>query len=220
MSIEAFMNKLASDREVSNYDILQERMRLQLAAMDSDEIASRTGLPREGNLLHLQLLNQSYEANLSTGELSCPNGAPVSANAAMIIYDLLGYSARDAFPSGQYTQLQNLAGTHTSSTYAGHGFFERVGPKLDACPERLTEVLERLGGEPYGKGDISYRIPVFKDLMLQLTLWHADDEFPASFLVMPDKNTLSYLHYETVWYLAIHITDTILSGMKNADSIE
>lgn len=210
MSIEAYMNNRVTKREGSNYDILQERMRLQLASMDSDEIASRTGLPRQGDILHLQLLNVHYEVNLKDGTISCPNGEKVAPNAAMIIYDLLGYSARDAFPTGQYTQLQNLAGTHTASTYAGHGFFERIAPELDACPERLVQACERLGGEPYGKGDISFRIPVYKDLKIQVAFWHSDDEFPASYIIMPDKNTLSYLHYETIWYLATHLTNVIM----------
>ena len=68
--------------------------------------------------------------------------------------------------------------------------------------DQLEKNCLRIGGIPFGKGDISFKIPVFKDLCIVVAFWEADEDFPPQLQIKPDTNTLDYMRYETIWYMA------------------
>jgi hypothetical protein len=80
---------------------------------------------------------------------------------------------------------------------------------FDAHTQQLVRACEQLGGTPEHHGDVSYRLPVFDFLPVLLQFWKSDEEFPASLQFMWDKNVLSYLHYETTFYVVSHILERI-----------
>ena len=83
--------------------------------------------------------------------------------------------------------------------------------------EELRAACEALGGTPWGKGDVSYMIPLYRGLQFVFSFWNSDDEFPASASVLFDSNSLKYMHYETLWYCLGHIFSRIKEEMEKAE---
>ena len=46
---------------------------------------------------------------------------------------------------------------------------------------------------------------MFPFLPVQLRFWDADEEFPAQLRFLWDRNTLKFLHFETVYYVIGHL---------------
>lgn len=62
-------------------------------------------------------------------------------------------------------------------------------------------------------GDVSFLLPVFDFFPVWFQFWDADEEEPASLRFLWDQQTLRYLHYETLWYIMMHILDQLLKGI-------
>ena len=65
-------------------------------------------------------------------------------------------------------------------------------------------------------GDMSFRFPVFDGLTVILKFYHSDEEFPASAILLWDSNTLQYIFYETVFYIAGFLIHSILEIMERS----
>ena len=64
------------------------------------------------------------------------------------------------------------------------------------------------------KHDIAYRLDLFPFLPIRLQFWQADEEFPASFQLHWDMNTLDFVHYETTYYIAGHLYSRLRELME------
>lgn len=58
-------------------------------------------------------------------------------------------------------------------------------------------------------GDIGFQFPLFVYLSVILKFYHSDEDFPASITQLGDKNLLRYIYYETVFYIAGFLLDSI-----------
>lgn len=197
----------------SNYEILAEEARKRFSSMDMDEIRQRTGIDPQEGAFRIGLLGREYAVSADDGTVTGNDGAPAGHTVSMILYDLLGYSEKGANPSGEYTQVQNLAKVVSTVKYAGQGMHDRTAQDIDGKDEKLIAACEALGGTPWGKGDVSYMIPLYRDLKFVFSFWNSDDEFPASANVLFDDNSLQYMHYETLWYCIGHIFSRITEEM-------
>ena len=57
--------------------------------------------------------------------------------------------------------------------------------------------------------DLAFVIPVFGSFSTLLRLWLPDDEFPAQLQFLWDQNALSFVHYETIFYIMIHVINRL-----------
>lgn len=71
--------------------------------------------------------------------------------------------------------------------------------------ETVPPVVRAMGGVSGGKGDVTYRVPMFPfpDVMLQY--WDSDDEFPAPLQLFVDDRMTDFMHCETVWLALSHM---------------
>ena len=214
MSIEAYMKNNLNGKGVSNYEIMAEEGRKRFASMDMKEITARTGVPLEDGFFRLSFLGQEYRVFAKDGSISDTEGKPADHNVSMILYDLLGYAEEGARASGEYTQVQNLSKVISTVKYAGEGMYDEHARRMDGKEQQLSAACRSLGGEPWGKGDVSYRIPMYRDLSVVFSFWSSDDEFSASASVLFDLNSLQYMHYETLWYCIGHIFSSIEKLMQ------
>lgn len=217
MSTENIFSSTLRGGKISNYEIMAEESRKRFAAMDMEEVVRRTGISQEDGFFRIVFLGREYAVCAKTGTVTETDGAPVDYSVSMILYDLLGYSEEGACPSGEYTQVQNLAKVVSAVKYAGQGMFERQAQRLDGRDQQLAAACEVLGGTPWGKGDISYIIPLYRDLRFVFSFWDSDDEFAASASILLDSNSLQYMHYETLWYCLGHIFSRIEEEMTRID---
>lgn len=209
------MNNISNKENRTNYEILVEEARRQFSSMDMVEVLNRTGIVPQDGYFRIRLLGRGYAVSAEDGTVTRDDGEPSGTTVPMILYDLLGYSEKGACPSGEYTQVQNLARVVSTVKYAGQGMHDRNAQGMDGKDEQLKAACEKLGGTPWGKGDVSYMIPLTGDLKFVFSFWNSDDEFPASASVLFDKNSLQYMHYETLWYCLGHIFSRIKEEMEN-----
>ena len=201
----------------SNHEILAEEARILFSSMDMQEVRQRTGIEPQDGAFRLELLGRRYSVSTSDGKVTCDDGTPAGHNVSMILYDLLGYSEKGAAPSGDYTQVQNLARVVSTVKYAGQGMYDKTAQSMDGRDNELRAACEALGGTPWGKGDVSYMIPLYRGLQFVFSFWNSDDEFPASASVLFDQNSLQYMHYETLWYCLGHIFSRIKEEMEKTE---
>ena len=62
---------------------------------------------------------------------------------------------------------------------------------------------------------MAYELPLFPFLPLILRFWEADEDFPASMQVLVDKNTLDYLHYETLMFALSHLMTRLVEESRS-----
>jgi len=213
MSIEAFVRKKGN-----NYTLMQSRAALLLAEHDLKAAAARLGLVCNDSHVYLQLFDLPCRVRLTDGYAECAEAGTFRAaefGAAMILFDLLGYTTENARPADDYALLRSFSRVQNARSYAGEGMFADAERDFDRQFALLKPACEALGGVPFGKGDASYRIPLFKDLHMVFSFWRSDEDFPASLGLRFDANTLQYMHYETMWYAAFLCIHRISAHFQN-----
>lgn len=192
----------------SNYDQMLETAQELFLAYDQAAMVEKFHLDGDDTYLYLTCIGRPYRIERRTGALQWLDGAGQSHaagfNDGMTIYDILCYSRPDCRLSGQYGPINSVASSyHTSGL--GDALFADDAAFFAARPEALVRACQALGGRPEGRGDIAYRLEVFPFFPVRVQFWQADEDFPASLQLHWDMNTLSFLHYETTYYLAGHL---------------
>ena len=83
-------------------------------------------------------------------------------------------------------------------------FTKKAAALFDGHLSELKTACEKLGGIPEKRmagADITCRIPVTHFFPVLLQFWEGDDEFPPKLQLMWDRNAISFLHFETTFYL-------------------
>ena len=220
--------KKENERQLSNHEITKLRVMSGITEYDIPKAIRQFGLVSDVQYLYVDYMTRHYRIDKKSGMTEWSaypwGGAADYAsvyeagfNEILTIFDVLFYSREDARLCGEYTLMQNLSQVQTGEIYAGKGGFQKYEKYWDGKEDLLSEGCRRLGGIPAGKGDVSYKIPVFQwtdptqkktalqqiDVILQF--WRSDEEFPASFNFLFDKNLLQFMHYETTWYVISHL---------------
>ena len=124
-----------------------------------------------------------------------------SNGLAMTFYDILCYGKKDAHSTGDFINLNSLVTMISAAGNPGKGMFQAYEEPFDERSEALEEALIRLGGHQEGKGDIAYEFPLFPFMNIRFQLWHEDEDFPPQIETYVDTGILSFMHFETVWYM-------------------
>lgn len=194
---------------MSNYDVMKRNGAERFLTYDAKRIIDRLGLRTDETYLYMDFVSRTYRIRLATGmcERDAMNGGFEEAgfNEAMTIYDLLCHTEDPIRLSGEMIPMESLSTVQNAVSYAGEGSFRQLERKLDGHEAALAAACEALGGVRQGKGDVSYCIPVFGPVSLQISFWSADEDFPASLKVYCDRDLTRYMYYETLWYLMGHV---------------
>ena len=103
--------------------------------------------------------------------------------------------------SGQWCPLASLQVTHSSPSDK-----LSIGPyskKFSGCAEQLREVCETLGGEFMSvpaSADVCYKLPFFSFFPIIFQFWDGDEEFEPQIMLLWDKCSLDFMHFETLYY--------------------
>ncbi len=203
-------------QQVSNYDKQSEDARGIFLTLDQEHIIQKLDLPHDADFLYLQMLDEAFRISRKTGEVEKTLAAD-AANAkavwerektfetVMTLYDLLGYSKEHRCLSGEWcpvNALQVVGGPGTDSLYSSYAEF--YSGKVDA----LNEACRKIGGQKLAvpaSADANYQVQVFPFFPAVFQFWDGDEEFPPKVSVLWDRNALSYLHFETIYYAQHHI---------------
>lgn len=203
---------------MSNYELMKRRMAVEFLKYDQGRMIERFSLENDPDYLYLAFVSRSYRIARSDGRIEWGKDgftAPVEAgyNEAMTIYDVLCCAKEGCSLSGEFVDMNRLSAVRSSGTVGG-GMFQDQADFFDSRAEALARACERLGGVPFGRADVSYRLPLFSFFPIILQFWNSDDEFPAGIHFLFDKNALQYMRFETTWFAVSHLLKRIEEEME------
>ena len=197
-------------RSESNYDIQTGQAQRLFLTFDQAEIQQDFGLRCDGQFLYINFVCREYAILRTTGEIFlADDGSKAGFNEVLSIFDMLCKGQGRPVLSGSWESLSRLGGF----IGAGHSNSSMLDPYTAAFTGKtreLTQACLALGGKPMKTGDVSFLLPVFDFFPVWFQFWDGDEEEPASLRFLWDKNTLRYLHYETLWYIMMHILQQLL----------
>lgn len=204
----------------SNYEKAKKRTQETFLEYDQEEMIRRFGLRADEEFLFFEFSGLGCRVRRDNGLVECEDVSrsgyyEADFNAAMTVYDLLCWSKPDAKAGGEYVNMSSLHALSGAASAPSSGrLYGRFADAFDHKDGQLLEALKKLGGTPAEKGDAAAILTVFSDLKVLVRFWDSDEEFPSDLQLLWDKNVLSYIHYETVWYAGFTICERLLALMN------
>ena len=197
----------------SNYEKMAAEARTLFLTMDQSAMLARWDLEHDDDYLYVPFMGERLRIHRRTGEVSSlepPEAyhSPDQVNETMVLFDLLTHSEKRPRATGKWASISSLGGI----IGAGHDrnlSHEATAAKFAGDPEGLRAACERVGGQPLGRADVGYVVPVFHDFATWFQFYDGDDEFPATITYLFDENALQYMHYETLWYVMNALADRL-----------
>lgn len=200
-------NKTTMKNIKSNYDLQLDSARNIFLQYDQDFIIKKFQLQANDSWIYLEYFHTPCRINRKTGEieefLSNDWKLCKTFGTIMTIYDLLCYSQGESIPSlsGQWCTVGNFVMTGVQDTSP---FTKKFASLFNGRMTELKEACEAIGGiiQPRMAGaDVTCIFPVTSFFPVLLQFWDGDEEFNPKVVLLWDKNTIQFLHFETTFYL-------------------
>ena len=188
---------------------------------DQDKIIRRYELLADEHWIYLDYLDASYRISRENGKIeeqqkeNCWKECR-SYDTVMTIYDLLCYAKGDTAPVlyGAWQTLENFAVGSSPGTGA---FTKKYAKQFRNSAEKLKAACKKLGGimqKPMARADVTCLIPVTSFFPVLLQFWDGDEEFDPELVLLWDKNSNQFLHFETMFYLQGDLLDRIKNKLE------
>lgn len=191
----------------SNYDLQVDVGRRLFLQYDQQALIRKFHLKADENWLFLTYLHTPFRICRQSGavqeQLAGIWQECRSFSTVMTVYDLLCFPREEPLPplSGQWCTVGNFVVTGVTNT---EPFTKKYAARFDPHPEKLKAACQSLGGTllPRMAGaDVTCRFQVTEHFPVLLQFWHSDEEFPAKLMLLWDRHTDLFLHFETTFYL-------------------
>lgn len=191
----------------SNYDLQVDIGKRIFLDYDQEMLIRKFRLRSDSRWLYLNYLNTPCRISRSDGRIEEQTAGGWrecrSFDTVMTIYDLLCYHRGDTPPVllHSWCTVGTFIVTGVQNT---DGFTRKYAALFDGRTEQLKDACRRLGGvlrKPLAGADVTCCFPVTDFFPVLLQFWEGDDEFPPKLLLLWDRNTDSFLHFETTFYL-------------------
>ncbi|MHB0999435.1 MAG: DUF3786 domain-containing protein [Armatimonadota bacterium] len=197
------------------YDMAIER----LASADPIEITRRseTEYLSDRSGIRLVYLGHPYLIELPSGsvrKLDSDDEVSLPTRVLLLNYIL---SANRQRPTGEYMAFREIPG---AATYEPSFTKRSVNPLVRTFgdkPDLLLAAGEKMGGHRADVADAGITIPVLPLLPVTYGIWHGDDEFPASGVILFDSSARRMLSGEC---LVVAASNGVYELMKVARSID
>lgn len=195
----------------SNYEIMKHRMRDVFAQKDLVLAAEKWNLVINAKNIYVRFIARDYAVNVENGIiLRADDGTEADYNEAMTLYDILSREPALAFK--KYVSIDSLSSL--KSTFGRNNIFDSIKGTFDHQEPELARACEKLGGVPFGKSDVGYKLPVFQELSVILQFWSSDDEFEPELKLLCDQNIMSFMKYETMMFMLSHLINRLCEEMQ------
>ncbi len=212
--------KKPTSAQPSNYEIMRDRMELEFAQHDQQEMIRKFSLRQDADFLYIPMLGRDYRIHRDTGRVErCTEGGYVHAdyNESMILFDMLAWSRPDCRLAGQFVPLDGLKGVVRSASPAA-GVFARLADPFGGRTELLARACLALGGTPGTVGDVASTLPLFTFFPVVLQFWDGDEDFGPVLKFMWDQNATDFMHYETICFAVSHIARRLRETMAELEA--
>lgn len=207
-----------SKEKLTNYDKMKYAMAEEFVKYDQEKMIRKFQLEIDRDWLYIDFVGRKYRISRQSGQVEWSNDQFLSVyeadyNEAMTIYDVFCNEKEEHHLAHEFVTLQSLTKIQSGNLSNSSGFFQQTANGFNGKVDRLKEACIKLSGKPLEKGDAAYELPLFSFLPVILRFWEADEEFPASLQILVDKNTLDYMHYETLMFALSHLFHRIKGEM-------
>lgn len=202
---------------MDNYDLQVDIGKRIFLAYDQERIIQKFRLDADEQYIYLTYLNTPCRISRQGGGIEERNGDLWQEcrdyGTVMTVYDLLCYHKGETAPalSNQWCAVGTFVVTGVTKT---DGFTRKYANLFDGRLDVLKGAVQKLGGvllEPLAGADLTCKIPVTSFFPVLLQFWEGDEEFPPKMLILWDRNTDRFLHFETTFYLQ----GDLLNRLKN-----
>ena len=199
---------------MDNYLLSRDRAQDHFLRFDQEDIIRAWDLKSDEESLYVTFLGRPYRVCRRTGRVTrLWDGAQAGYEEVLSIFDLLCHEGSDKTLAGEFAPVNSLRG-RPRTVGVGTDFHAGAAADFDRDPASFREACLALGGEAVPMGDMGFRFPVFQDMTVILKFYHGDAEFPPSLTLLWDANTLRYMYYETVFYVAGVLLESIGEKMN------
>ena len=200
---------------------------------DRKAIKDKFQLESDEEYIYIQLLDRMYRVSGKDGAVetaisnvnetqenrekasACGYEPCLDYNVVMTIYDVLCYSKEKPKLAGEWCPLQNLQVTLSSPD--ADTFTQKYAGHFSGKSARLLEACRGIGGrkpEISAGADVCWEFDVFPFFPVQLRFWEKDEEFPPQIRLLWDKNSLKYMHFETLYYVMHLLLDHLRKSIR------
>ena len=188
---------------------------------DQDALIRKYKLKNDKEYLYLKYLGTEYRINRRNGAVAYKKKEEWLVcevyTTVMTIYDFLCCSGAKMLPplTGQWQPVGAFVKTGSSPSAAV--FAEKYEKAFSGKVESVRQACLCLGGKVQNRlagADLTVEIPVIEEFSVLFQFWDADEEFPPKILLLWDKASLSYLHFETTYYLQGDLLEAILRNTE------
>lgn len=187
-----------------NYTAAEQLALEKFRASSLADLTHFSGYAFEGDsALAVDFLGQRYGLEYPGGNFKSMAGSDdnLPLPTQILLFHYLTNKS-EVLETGKLISFKELPG---GSIYIQPFMNRAVNPLVRAFgnePEALLEAAVRIGGQANEHGDVGVTVRVFPRLPVTLTLWRADDEFPASGNILFDSSAPAILPTEDYAVLA------------------
>lgn len=205
---------------MDNYDLQVDIGKRIFLEYDQEVLIRKFRLEADEQYIYLTYLNTPCRIGRSDGGIEeYIEGAWKecrSFSTVMTIYDLLCYNKGEIAPVlfGQWCAVGNFVVTGVTNTET---FTKKYAAKFDGNLEELAAAAQSLGGvllERMAGADLTCKFQVTPFFPVLLQFWQGDDEFPPKLMLLWDRNTDQFMHFETTFYLQGDLLERLWNNMK------
>ena len=204
----------------SNYDLQVDIGIKIFLEYDQALLIRKFSLQADESWIYLTYMNIPCRIERATGRIDEKvNGQWIECrnySTVMTIYDLLCYHKGSTAPAlfHQWCTVGTFVVTGVTDTGT---FTKKAAALFDGHLEELKTACEKLGGiheKRMAGADLTCRIPVTSFFPVLLQFWEGDDEFLPKLQLMWDRNAISFLHFETTFYLQGDLLERLRNLIK------
>ena len=200
---------------MNNYEVSRDRAQQYFLRFDQERLIATWNLKADSQWIYVAFFGNPYRICRTSGNIfRCRDGSRADFGEVLSIFDLLCHGGTEKYISGNYAPVNSLK-NRPPTVGVDTGFYAKTAAAFERAPEDFQEACRRLGGIPVPMGDVGFRFPVFGPLSVILKFYHADEDFPASVTLLWDDETLRFVYYETVFYMAGVLMEAISEAMKS-----
>lgn len=196
----------------SNFNRMMEQGRALFLTYDQEDMIRHFSLRHDGENLYFSILGEPAALGRTTGIITC-GGKRVGEALSLTVYDILSRAKDAPVLAGKWVSITTLG----DFIAVGHTRSLGSDPRIRELAGRggtIRALCEGWGGTPREQGDVSYVLPLFDFFPVWLQFWDADEDFPPQLGCLWDANTLSFLHYETTWYVLGYLRGEIERAVR------
>ena len=192
---------------MDNYDLQVDISKRIFLEYDQERMIRKFYLDADEQYIYLTYLNTPCRIRRESGgieEQICGRWRECRGfSTVMTVYDLLCYHKGETAPAlfHQWCAVGTFVVTGVTQT---DSFTKKYAKLFDGRLDKLKVAAQKLGGvlqPPMAGADLTCQFQVTPFFPVLLQFWAGDEEFLPKLLILWDRNTDQFMHFETTFYL-------------------